>query len=150
MVGQRRRAVRTGRLRQVSPGAGLRAASQAVEIDPARLGDAALPELLGEGEAYLLDGLGESLDHDPARQEAMLHLYNMAVERGAKVLGDRPPSAVSLGDRSARPGLCALATLQAIELRPPDDALLGAVLVKLFADRNSRSKARSCPTCWRA
>ncbi|MEM7221519.1 MAG: DNA replication protein [Pseudomonadota bacterium] len=118
-----------------------RAASKAREVDPAKLEAMPLPELMGEHKAFLLDGLGVALDDNPARQEAMLHLYNMARERGAHLMvtDRRPPSHwhVGLPDLASR-----LSTLQAIEMGPPDDALLGAVLVKLFADRQLTVKGK--------
>ena len=117
-----------------------RAASGALELDPAALSETALPEVLGDARAVLLDGLDDALAADPVRQEAVLHLYNMLVERKGHLLvtGHGPPThwSLSLADLSSR-----LATLQAIELGPPDDALLGAVLVKLFADRQLKVKS---------
>jgi chromosomal replication initiation ATPase DnaA len=68
---------------------------------------------------------------------ALLHLMNCMTERGHKILltGRAPPArwAVALNDLRSR-----LSALPAVAVAPPDDALLGAVLVKLFADRQLR------------
>jgi DnaA regulatory inactivator Hda len=67
----------------------------------------------------------------------LLHLYNRLVEIGGSLLltATAPPRAwnVSLPDLRSR-----LQALPVAELRAPDDALLDAVLVKLFADRQLR------------
>jgi chromosomal replication initiation ATPase DnaA len=64
---------------------------------------------------------------------ALLHLYNRVVEAEGWLLltGREPPSRWPLGlpDLASR-----LKALPAVALAPPDDALLAAVLVKLFAD----------------
>lgn len=68
---------------------------------------------------------------------ALLHLLNAARESGAAVvLTAREAPArwpVALSDLASR-----LKALSAVPLQAPDDALLGAVLVKLFADRQVR------------
>lgn len=74
---------------------------------------------------------------DPAEgaaEEPLLHLYNLVAERrGALLLvGRSPPAQWRIGLADLRSRLLASPT---IALRPPDDALLGAVLLKLFADR---------------
>lgn len=115
-----------------------RAMSGAVEIDPARLEVGAIAELLGPAEGVALDGLDAVLEGDPGRAperaEALLHLYNLLAERGGHLLltGRRPPARwpVALADLRSR-----LATVQTVELGAPDDALIEALLVKLFADR---------------
>jgi len=66
--------------------------------------------------------------------EELLHLYNLAREGNVKILmtAQRPPSrwAVDLKDLSSR-----LKTAPVAEIGPPDDALLTALIVKQFADR---------------
>jgi chromosomal replication initiation ATPase DnaA len=74
---------------------------------------------------------------DPAEgaaEEPLLHLYNLVAERrGALLLvGRSPPAQWRIGLADLRSRLLASPT---VALRPPDDALLGAVLLKLFADR---------------
>jgi chromosomal replication initiation ATPase DnaA len=67
-------------------------------------------------------------------ETALFHLLNLARERGTSLLlTTRVPVAdlnIGLPDLASR-----LKTAQPVELGAPDDALLRAVLVKLFADR---------------
>lgn len=68
-----------------------------------------------------------------AAEEALFHLCNHLAVRGSLLLSGREPPArwpVALPDLASR-----LAATPVARLEPPDDALLGAVLVKLFADR---------------
>jgi chromosomal replication initiation ATPase DnaA len=76
-------------------------------------------------------------DADRASELALLHLYNFCMETrgGLLVAARQPPAAwtVVLPDLDSR-----LRAVLAIEIGLPDDALLGAVLVKHFADRQLR------------
>lgn len=67
-------------------------------------------------------------------EEELLHLYNLATEGGVKLLltAKTPPArwGIALKDLSSR-----LNTAQVAEIRAPDDALLTALIVKQFADR---------------
>ncbi len=76
-------------------------------------------------------------DADRACEIALLHLYNFCMESrgGLLVTARQPPAAwsVMLPDLHSR-----LRAILAIEIGLPDDALLGAVLVKHFADRQLR------------
>lgn len=69
-----------------------------------------------------------------AAQEALFHLHNLMRETGTPLLltADRAPNhwALSLPDLQSRMSATTVTTLPA-----PDDALLSAVLIKLFADR---------------
>ena len=109
-----------------------RAASSAIQIDPGALDVAGLPDLLGPARAVVLDGMDAAWDGE--RQQALLHLYNMMAERAGSLLfcGREAPARwpVALADLRSR-----LKAAQAVELGPPDDALIEALLVKLFADR---------------
>jgi chromosomal replication initiation ATPase DnaA len=71
---------------------------------------------------------------DPCDEVALFHLLNLANEQAASMLltARQPPVlwAIRLPDLKSR-----LRALPVVELRAPDDALLRAVLVKLFADR---------------
>jgi chromosomal replication initiation ATPase DnaA len=73
-------------------------------------------------------------DADRASELALLHLYNFCMEtRGGLLVGARQPPAswtVMLPDLDSR-----LRSVLAIGIGLPDDALLGAVLVKHFSDR---------------
>ena len=70
-------------------------------------------------------------------ERALLHLYNLLREGGGHLLltGRSPPARwpLALPDLRSR-----LATLPVAVLQPPDDAVLEAVIVKLFADRQLR------------
>lgn len=77
-------------------------------------------------------------DADCAAEEAALfHLINICAERGAPLLmaGRRAPARwpVALPDLASR-----LRATAAAGIGPPSDALLGALLAKLFADRQLR------------
>ena len=67
-------------------------------------------------------------------QEALLHWYNLQVECGGSLLitAPTPPAnwTTSLADLRSR-----LRAIPVVEIGPPDDALLAAVMVKHFADR---------------
>ncbi len=77
---------------------------------------------------------GERALSDPAAAEALFHLYNrIAAARGHVLLtGALPPArwAVALADLGSR-----LKALAAVEIKPPDDAMLFSLFAKLFRDR---------------
>jgi chromosomal replication initiation ATPase DnaA len=115
-----------------------RAASGAVEIDAGRLARAEPPELLGAARTCVLDDaealLGGQGANSDADAERLLHLFNSVVERGGQLLlaaraapARWPHGLADLGSR--------LAAATAVRLEAPDNALLEALLVKLFADR---------------
>lgn len=101
----------------------------AVRLEP----DAAIdPEAVLPARALVLDPvlpLGDEL--------RLLRLYNRQRERGGHLLltARRPVAAwpIRLPDLASR-----LRALPAIEVEAPDDALLGALLLKLFQDRQLR------------
>lgn len=70
-------------------------------------------------------------------ETALLHLFNLVRERGGALLltGRDAPARwpVALPDLRSR-----LALVPVTTIRPPDDALLAALMVKLFADRQIR------------
>jgi chromosomal replication initiation ATPase DnaA len=93
--------------------------------------------------AHFLDGgIGQSLPSEPRvildsgrlPEEELFHLINhMRAERGSLLILDRDPPArwaVRLPDLASR-----LASIPAIAVEPPDDALLAAIIAKHFADR---------------
>ena len=76
----------------------------------------------------------ENIDHGAIDEHAAFHLLNLARERGFNMLitARTQPGAwdISLPDLRSRLRSAALVTIE-----EPDEALLSAVLVKLFADR---------------
>lgn len=88
---------------------------------------------LGQAPALWLDDAARVAGTD-AGQTALFHLLNLAAANGAEVLlTARAPArdwGVRLPDLASRLSACTH-----VALAPPDDALLAAVLEKLFADR---------------
>ena len=100
----------------------------ATPIDWAQLKTERVPALLGAASAAIVD------DADRAAAKPLLHLYNLVAERRGQLLvvARRPPSRwrIALADLRSR-----LRAAPAVAVAPPDEALIAAVLVKLFADR---------------
>ena len=92
------------------------------------IGETNLPAALATGALVIEDA--------PARldERALFHLLNLVRQQEAYMLITTRAApanwSVALPDLDSR-----LRAVPAVELRPPDDALLRAVLVKLFADR---------------
>jgi chromosomal replication initiation ATPase DnaA len=88
-----------------------------------------VPQALSTGALVVEDACHRDLD-----EAAMFHLLNLAHEERAYVLltaRDAPAAwPVTLADLASR-----LRALPAVALAAPDDALLRAIMVKLFADR---------------
>jgi chromosomal replication initiation ATPase DnaA len=93
------------------------------------LKQAKLPGALANGALVVEDLAPGAFD-----ERALFHLINLAREEGAYLLltAASPPAGwpVEIPDLASR-----LKALPVVMLAPPDDALLRAVLVKLFADR---------------
>jgi len=89
------------------------------------------PNELASRRAVALD------DAARAPERELLHLYNCCGEAGASLLvvaRDAPASwPIALPDLASR-----LRAAPSVAIAPPDDRLLAAVLVKLFADRQVR------------
>ncbi len=96
------------------------------------------PRLLAEAPALVVEDVDRHLDR--AFEKALLHLHNVAAETGRHLLltASQPPSRwdITLNDLGSR-----LSTAVAVTIAPPDDALMAAVLVKLFADRQLKVDA---------
>ena len=112
-----------------------RGRAAAAYVRPEALTTEAVPDLLGDAGAAILDDAafdGATLD-----EEALLHLYNVLAERGGHLLvagRDRPARwRIGLPDLASR-----LVAAPAVRLEEPDDSLLSAVLMKMFADRQLR------------
>lgn len=90
------------------------------------------PRLLAAARALVLEDADRGVD-----EVALFHLYNMVKECGARLLlTARLPSGrwpVALPDLASR-----LKAVTNVAIQPPDDALMAALLVKLFADRQLR------------
>ncbi len=97
-------------------------------LAPASLATTRLPDLLGGARAAIID------DAETAAEEPLLHLYNLLAERGGHLLivSRLPPArrAITLADLRSR-----LVAAPSVAVMPPDEAHIGALLVKLFADR---------------
>jgi chromosomal replication initiation ATPase DnaA len=91
----------------------------------------AVPGALATG-AVVVEDLAPG-GHD---ERALFHLLNLAREEGAYVLvtARAAPGPGAIADLASR-----LRAMPLVELAPPDDALLRAVLVKLLADRQLAS-----------
>jgi DnaA regulatory inactivator Hda len=104
------------------------ARAEATLIDAAAVATERVPALLGQARAAIID------DAERAAEEPLLHLYNLVAERRGHLLlmAREPPAgwAIALADLRSR-----LLACPAVALAPPDEALIGALLVKLFADR---------------
>ncbi|MEO3429668.1 DnaA/Hda family protein [Pelagibius sp. CAU 1746] len=115
-----------------------RQASGAIQIDADMLRSDEPPAYLGDPEggvrACVVEDAAGCLSAEPEVARRLLHLYNMMLERrGFLLLSDREAPArwdCPLADLRSR-----LSGMQAAALGEPDDALIEAVLVKLFADR---------------
>ncbi|MEJ8573346.1 DnaA ATPase domain-containing protein [Microbaculum marinum] len=118
-----------------SPGSGKthlvevwRQRSGAVRLDAAAVsGDPA--DLIGDAPAIAVEDCGPGLD-----EAAMFHLLNAAERADLPVLltSREPPPRWTLGlsDLNSR-----LSRLPVVEVAPPDEEVLQAVVIKLFADR---------------
>lgn len=100
-------------------------------VEGAEIAAADLPALSATG--AVVDGADAAAGH-PGGERALLHLVNLARSEGAPLLMTaRTPVrdwALALPDLASRLAATAVAVLP-----EPDDHLLAAVLVKLFADR---------------
>jgi chromosomal replication initiation ATPase DnaA len=98
-------------------------------VDAFEVGTDRVPHLVSNG-ALVIEDLHSAEGDEPA----LFHLLNLARERRAYVL---ITTAVAVGELPIRtPDLKSrLRLAPSVSLDPPDDALLRAVLVKLFIDR---------------
>lgn len=77
-------------------------------------------------------------------EDALFHLHNLALAEGQSLLftADAPPSfwPLALPDLASR-----LQATPTVSIAPPDDALLAAVMMKLFADRQLSPSPATIP-----
>lgn len=108
-----------------------RARSGAMEISRDDLSSDA-PSLLGGARHVVVESAGAGIN-----ERGLLHLYNYATGEGGTLLltAETPPRGweVSLPDLRSR-----LLALPAVAVGAPDEALIEAVMVKQFADRQVR------------
>jgi len=107
-------------------------------LAPADLSARPAHDLLEGVSACVVDDAGDVAA--AGHEQPLLHLYNTVKETGRHLLitGRRPPSrwTIALPDLRSR-----LNAAQAIPIGEPDDAVMEAVLVKLFSDRQLRVEA---------
>lgn len=108
------------------------AKTNAVAIAVATLREDAVP-VLPDADAVVIED-ADTIATDSVGEEALFHLYNQARESGTFLLltAKNPPARwpIALADLSSR-----LRTASSAAIGAPDDALLSAVIVKLFSDR---------------
>ncbi|MCU0901123.1 MAG: chromosomal replication initiator DnaA [Cypionkella sp.] len=105
----------------------------AVIVPAAALAEADLPGLAQAGAVAVEDA--QDVAGLPEAEAALFHLHNLVVPRGALLMTANAPArdwGLRLADVKSRVEAAPVARLD-----PPDDALLSAVLVKLFADRQT-------------
>lgn len=110
-----------------------RARAGAAVIAPEALATASADELFARSGHYLIDPVDPWIG-DRAAETTLFHLYNLAKENGRTLLLTMrvPPARLSfaLPDLASR-----LRAAPGVAIHAPDETLLGAVLVKMFADR---------------
>jgi chromosomal replication initiation ATPase DnaA len=108
-----------------------RARSDAMRLDRAELAPDSIGPLAATS-AVVIENADQGID-----ETALFHLYNIIAERSGSLLltASMPPArwGLRLADLRSR-----LAALPAVAIAAPDDALMQAVLVKLFSDRQLR------------
>lgn len=106
-----------------------RSRSGALDVDIADIGVRSADDLLGDATACIVEEADKLAD-----EAALLHLFNMLAERRGHMLltAGQPPARwnIRLNDLRSR-----LLAIPAAEIGPPDEGLLGAVMIKMFADR---------------
>jgi len=104
----------------------------AATVSAADLGAAAPLQLAAQGAVVVEDA--PELAGQPQAEEALFHLLNLIAAEGGRCLitAPSPPRdwGLQLPDLKSR-----LEATQSVRIAPPDEALLAAVLVKLFNDR---------------
>lgn len=114
-----------------------RAQSGAVELKRDQLEVAGLAHLLGAAPAAIVEDADHVVAGARIDEEALLHLYNLLAERRGHLLLTASTSParwpLKLADLRSR-----LVASPQVEVARPDQELISALLVKLFADRQLR------------
>lgn len=109
------------------------AQTKATTINPEDLATTSADVLFAQGEHFLIDPVDPWIG-DRAAETTLFHLYNLAKENKRTLLLTMrvPPVRLSF----AIPDLASrLRAAPGVAIHAPDEMLLGAVLVKMFADR---------------
>lgn len=109
------------------------AQTKAITIDPEELSTQSADILFARGQHFLIDPVDPWIG-DRAAETTLFHLYNLAKENNRTLLLTMrvPPVRLSF----AIPDLASrLRAAPGVAIHAPDEMLLGAVLVKMFADR---------------
>jgi chromosomal replication initiation ATPase DnaA len=103
--------------------------SDAVTVAAERLVEGDVADLLSDATACVVEAADTVAD-----EAALLHLYNLLVEKRGHLLltAARPPARWDIGLNDLRSRLLAI---PAVAIGAPDEGLLGAVMIKMFADR---------------
>jgi chromosomal replication initiation ATPase DnaA len=111
-----------------------RARADALPLDIGRFDLEGAAETARRGVPVLMDDVDQALAGNPAAELALLRLYNMLRAVGGTMLltAAKPPSGWRLGLADL---LSRLNSAMVVEIAPPDDALLAAVALKQFTDR---------------
>lgn len=112
--------------------------AQAMRVEPSHLGDADPHALMASGGRLVIDVIDGIVGHRAA-ETTLFHLFNLARENrlaGGRasllLIAETAPIRLdfTIADLASR-----LRGAPAVGIQPPDDALLAAILVKLFNDR---------------
>lgn len=107
--------------------------SQAASIDPSSLATTSADDILSRGQHFLIDPVDPWIG-DREAETTLFHLYNLAKENRRTILMTMRTAPVRLA--FAIPDLASrLRAAPSVAIQPPDEMLLGAVLVKMFNDR---------------
>lgn len=113
--------------------------SGAAKIAAGELNEKTVQDIAARADHLMIDD-ADTLIGDVGREKALFHLYNMFKEEKRTLLltmQDAPVRrAFTLPDLASR-----LRAAPCVAIREPDDAILAAVLVKLFNDRQLRVSA---------
>jgi chromosomal replication initiation ATPase DnaA len=106
-----------------------RARSDALIVDIEKLENGDVADALGDAPACVVEAAASA-----ASERALLHLFNLLAERRGHLLltAETPPARwdIALKDLKSR-----LLAIPAAAIGAPDEGLLGAVMIKMFADR---------------
>ncbi|MFA5593465.1 MAG: DnaA/Hda family protein [Micavibrio sp.] len=110
--------------------------SNAAYIDFSGLNDSSVRTLAEKAEHLVIED-ADRIIGDVEREKGLFHLYNLFKEEGRSLLLTMTEPPIRKG--FAVPDLASrLRAAPAVAIREPDDVLLGAILVKLFNDRQLR------------